>query len=93
MIQINIKKKLEESGMTKYELAKRIGVTYQTISNIYFGKSLSIKLEILDAICRELECTPNDIIISDDSVVQKQLTYYENLKQYYKELKQKDDSE
>ena len=37
-MKLNIKKKLEENNMSRYELAKRIGVTYPTIDNIYKGE-------------------------------------------------------
>ena len=72
-MQINIKKKLEENHMTRYELAKRIGVTYPTIDNIYKGTSTSIKFEILEAICKELNCSPIDILISDDPQMKRLL--------------------
>lgn len=68
-MQIIIKDQLDKKGMTRYELAKRIGVTYPTIDNIYKGNSTSIKLEILESICKELDCTPNDIIVSDDTKI------------------------
>ena len=72
-MQINIKQKLEENHMTRYELAKRIGVTYPTIDNIYKGTSTSIKFEILEAICKELNCSPIDILISDDPKMKRLL--------------------
>ncbi len=62
-MQINIQKQLQEKGISRYELAKRIGVTYPTIDKIYKSISTSIKLEILEAICKELDCTPNDILL------------------------------
>ncbi len=62
-MQISIQNKLKEKNMTRYELAKRIGVTYPTIDNIYKGTSTSIKLQILEDICNVLNCTPNDILI------------------------------
>ena len=34
-------------------------------SNIYFGESTSIKLEILEKLCEVLHCTPNDILVSE----------------------------
>lgn len=70
-MKISIQKKLEEKGISRYELANRIGVTYPTIDKIYKQKSESIKFEILESICRELNCSPNDIIISDDDQVQQ----------------------
>ena len=61
--------------MSRYELAKRINVTYPTIDNIYKGTSTSIKFEILESICKELDCTPNDIISSDDPQMIQLLQY------------------
>ena len=74
-MQIDIKQKLKELGMTRYELAKRIGVTYPTIDNIYKGTSTSIKFEIFEAICKELNCSPIDILVSDDPQMQRLLAY------------------
>lgn len=78
-MKINIKQKLEEKGISRYELAKRIGVTYPTITNLYNGQGTSIKLDILENLCIELECTPNDIIISDDPQLQRLLTCESNM--------------
>lgn len=65
-MKLNIKDKLNSKNMSRYELAKRIGVTYPTITAIYNGESTSIKLEILEALCRELDCTPNEIVLPED---------------------------
>ena len=56
-MKINIKDKLEEKGISRYELANRIDVTYPTIDKIYKGKSTSVKFENLEAICKELDCS------------------------------------
>ena len=79
-MKINIKDLLDKKQISRYELSKRIGVTYPTVTALYNGTSTSIKFEILEAICKELECTPNDIIESDDPYVQRLLTYYSMLK-------------
>lgn len=68
-MKLSIKEKLHESGMSRYELAKRIGVTYPTITSIYNGETTSVKLEILEALCRELNCTPLDILVPEDTSV------------------------
>ena len=93
-MKINIKNKLIEKNMSRYELAKRIGVTYPTIDNIYKGKSTSIKLEILESICKELDCSLDEILIFDDTKLKTQqtklmLTYYTKIN----ELKDKSDTE
>lgn len=65
-MKLNIKDRVEKLGISRYELARRVGVTYPTITSIYNGESTSIKLSILEALCRELYCTPNDILIPED---------------------------
>ena len=82
-MKINIQNKLKEKGMTRYELAKRIGVTYPTIDNIYKGDSTSIKFEVLESLCRELDCSLDEILIFDDNNLKdrqkKYLLAYYNL--------------
>ena len=73
-MKISIKQKLNEKGMTRYELAKRIGVTYPTITSIYNGESTSIKFEILESICKELDCSLDDILVFDDTLLRDQQT-------------------
>lgn len=74
-MKLSIKQKLDEKNMSRYELAKRIGVTYPTIDRIYKGESTSIKFEILQELCKVLDCTPNDIIDTDDPQMKRLLAY------------------
>ena len=67
-----------------YELAKRIGVTYPTITSIYNEESTSIKFEILEAICKELDCSLDEILIFDDNDLRDQQK--ERLLAYYAKL-------
>ena len=66
-MKIDIKDKLKEKGISRYELANRINVTYPTIDKIYKGKSTSIKFENLESICKELNCSLDDILIFEDN--------------------------
>lgn len=79
-MKISIQQKLKENNMSRYELAKRIGVTYPTIDNIYKGTSSSIKFEILEAICKTLNCSLDEILVFDDinlrEAQQKRLVSY-----------------
>lgn len=83
-MKISIKQKLNEKGMSRYELAKRIGVTYPTITSIYNEESTSIKFEILEAICKELDCSLDEILIFDDNDLRDQQK--ERLLAYYAKL-------
>ena len=66
-MKISIQQKLKEKNMSRYELAKRIDVTYPTIDKIYKGTSTSIKFDILEAICKELDCSIDEILIFDNN--------------------------
>lgn len=71
-MKIDIKNKLDEKGISRYELAQRIGVTYPTITSIYKGESTSVKFDILEAICKELNCSLDEILIFDDKNMKEQ---------------------
>mgnify|MGYP004487580889 FL=1 len=74
-MRLSIQDKLKEKNMTRYELAKKIGVTYPTIDKIYKGESTSIKFDILESICKELDCSPIEILDSDDDRMKRLLSY------------------
>lgn len=62
-MKLTINKQLEQIGISKYELAKRLNVTYPTIMKICNGELTSIRFKTLEKLCRVLNCTPNDILI------------------------------
>ena len=47
--------------------------------NLYNGKTERIYFDTLKRICKVLECTPNDIIISDDPQIQRLLSYADGI--------------
>lgn len=59
---MNLDVMLAKRKMKSNELAQRIGITEQNISILKTGKAKAIRLSTLDAICRELECQPGDIL-------------------------------
>ena len=65
-MRISIKERMESIGISRYELAKRIDITYPSIDNIYKERSTSITFNVLESLCRELKCTPNDIPLFED---------------------------
>ena len=44
------------------ELAKRIDLTDANLSILKTGKARAIRVATLDAICRELNCQPGDLL-------------------------------
>ena len=59
---MNLDVMLAKRKMRSNELAEKIGLTQANLSILKTGKVKAIRLNTLDAICRELQCTPGDIL-------------------------------
>lgn len=53
----------EARGITRRELAERIGVTTQTIGRLESGE-MQLRQKYIDDIARALECAPGDLLVS-----------------------------
>lgn len=62
MIVINIDVMLAKRKMTLSELSDRVGITIANMSVLKNNKAKAIRFSTLEAICRELDCQPSDII-------------------------------
>ena len=61
-VRIVLKQKLEEMNITRYELAKRTNIKYQTIDNYDKNRVVRYDSDLLLKICTALECDVGDII-------------------------------
>ena len=62
MIIVNLDVELAKKKMRSGELAERIGITPANLSVLKTGKDKAIRFTTLDAICKELDCQPGDIL-------------------------------
>lgn len=77
-MKLNIKQKVDEK-FNKHQFSKIIQLGYPATCNLYEGKTERVYFETLERICLALECTPNDILISDDpKMAQLLLNYNKN---------------
>ena len=53
---------LHAKRMTLTELAERVGLTLANLSILKTGKAKAIRFSTLEAICRELDCQPGDVL-------------------------------
>lgn len=74
-----MKQKVDEKGLNKNQFSKLIQLGYQATCNLYEGKTERIYFDTLERICKVLECTPNDIIITDDPQIQRLFAYHTKL--------------
>ena len=70
MVRLTIDSYLEKIGVTRYELAKRTNIKFQTIDRYYKNRVVRYDSYVLDRICAALGCSLSDIIeyVKDDDL-------------------------
>lgn len=66
LIVVKLDDLLHARRMTLTELAQRVGLTLANLSILKTGKARAIRFSTLEAICRELDCQPGDLLAYDD---------------------------
>ena len=61
-IFVTLDERLHDKRMTLTELAERVDLTLANLSILKTGKARAIRFSTLEAICRELECQPGDLL-------------------------------
>jgi len=61
-IQVNLDVMLAKRKMKLTELSDRIGISVTNLSLLKTGKVKGMRFSTLEAICRELDCQPGDIL-------------------------------
>lgn len=63
VVKLKLKELLEKKGKSIYQLQQETGVSYPTLHKIANGKPESISFKVLEKICDNLQCTPNDLLV------------------------------
>lgn len=68
-IVVNLDLLLVKRKMKLIELADRVGITIANLSILKQGKAKAVRFSTLEAICRELDCQPGDLLeyVSDET--------------------------
>ncbi len=61
-IVVNLDVMLAKRKMSSLELAEKIGITPANLSILKTGKAKAVRFSTLEAICKELDCQPGDIL-------------------------------
>ena len=64
-IAVKLDDLLHARRMTMTELAERIDLTLANVSILKTGKARAIRFSTLEAICRELDCQPGELLRYD----------------------------
>jgi putative transcriptional regulator len=61
-IRLHIDVMMARRKMSAGELAERVGITPANLSILKNDKARAIRFSTLEALCRELECQPGDLL-------------------------------
>ena len=75
MLSLRINEILEERNLTPYWLGKQTGISQNNMLKICNGETSTIRFDTLEKICKALECSINDLFETDNSTMQRLLTY------------------
>jgi len=67
-IRVTLDRVLLDRRMSLTELGERVGITLANLSILKTGKARAIRFSTLEALCRELNCQPGDILVWDPHV-------------------------
>ena len=70
-IRITLDKVLAGHEMSLTTLSEKVGLTMANLSILKTGKARAIRFSTLDALCRELNCQPGDILVFDPTGVER----------------------
>ena len=65
-IRVTLDRVLLDRRMSLTELSERVGVTLANLSILKTGKAKAVRFSTLEALCRELQCQPGDILVYED---------------------------
>lgn len=61
-IEVQLDLMLVKRRMSLTQLAERVGITLANLSILKTNKARAVRFSTLDALCRELDCQPGDLL-------------------------------
>lgn len=61
-IRVTLDRMLLERRMSLTELCDRVGITMANLSILKTGKAKAVRFSTLEALCKELDCQPADLL-------------------------------
>ncbi len=65
-IRVTLDRMLLERRMSLTELCDRVGITMANLSILKTGKAKAVRFSTLEALCKELDCQPGDLLSFDE---------------------------
>lgn len=75
MLRLRIDEILKQQGKTPYWLAKTTGISQNNMGKICNGETSTMRFDTIQKICLALNCSPNDLFVSDDKQMQNLLNH------------------
>ena len=63
VIKVKLVERAKSRGKTLFAVARETKISYNTLFNIKKGDVKSISFDVLEKLCDNLECTPNDLLV------------------------------
>lgn len=81
MIKLKVKELLKQQDRTQYWLSKQTGIAANNVAKICNKETTNIRFDTMEKICKALNCTPNDLIDTDDLQLKHLMCYHNVISQ------------
>ena len=85
MLSLRVNKILEKKGLTPYWLGKQTGISQNNILKICNGETSTIRFDTIEKICKALECSIDELFVSDDPQMKRLLAYASKINELNKD--------
>lgn len=75
MLKLQIDKLLKNKDKTPYWLSKQTGISPNNIAKMCNGETSTIRFDTIEKICKSLDCSINDLFITNDPQLKRLLNY------------------
>ncbi len=75
MLSLRINEILKQQGKTPYWLSKQTGISQNNIGKICNGETSTIRFDTIEKICTALDCSINDLFVSNNPQMKRLLVY------------------
>ena len=65
-IRVTLDRMLLDRRMSLTELCDRVGITMANLSILKTGKAKAVRFSTLEALCRERDCQPADLLVFEE---------------------------
>ena len=72
MVRLRVMDLIRERGMTRYQVFKQLGMSYQNFKRMVDNETISIHYETIESLCAIFDCEPGELFTRENPPLDRQ---------------------